>query len=85
MFDSPFVYMVAPGLIVLSDQEVNSLRRYLNNGGFLMMDDFWGSYHKANILKEMKRVLPDVEPRELPLGARIPAVGDAVVGEAAGA
>lgn len=67
LFDSPFVYMVAPGLMVLSDQEVYSLRRYLNNGGFLMMDDFWGTYHKENILNEMKRVLPDIEPREIPL------------------
>ncbi len=67
LFDSPFAYMVAPGLIVLSDEEVGNLRRFLLNGGFLMMDDFWGTFHKANILAEMRRVLPEVEPRELPL------------------
>ncbi len=67
LFDSPFAYMVAPGLIVLSDAEVRSLRRYLRNGGFLMMDDFWGPYHKANIMAEMRRVLPDVQPVELEL------------------
>ena len=40
--DYPFVYVAAAGSMVLSDDEVTALRNYLLNGGFLMVDDFWG-------------------------------------------
>ena len=38
----PFIYIVEPGDLVFSDEEMEALRRYLLNGGFLMIDDFWG-------------------------------------------
>jgi len=38
----PFIYMVEPGSLSLNDDEVVALRKYLLNGGFLMLDDFWG-------------------------------------------
>ncbi|HIE97252.1 MAG TPA: DUF4159 domain-containing protein, partial [Fuerstia sp.] len=38
----PFLYMCEPGSLLLSDDEVTSLRSYLAAGGFLMVDDFWG-------------------------------------------
>jgi hypothetical protein len=53
--------------MTLSDAEVRSLRRYLLNGGFLMVDDFWGEMEWDNLYLEMKRVFPDREPQELPL------------------
>ncbi len=34
--------MVEPGTLYLSDEEVAALRKYLLNGGFLWLDDFWG-------------------------------------------
>jgi Domain of unknown function (DUF4159) len=64
LFDYPWIYMVEPGRLLLSDEEVAILRKYLLNGGFLMADDFWGSVQWENFYHEMKRVFPEPE-REL--------------------
>ena len=63
----PFIYIVEPGGLVFTEEEVVALRRYLLNGGFLMVDDFWGEDEWYNFYYEIKRVFPDREPRELPL------------------
>jgi hypothetical protein len=65
LFDHPFIYMVEPGAMSLDDEEVLALRRYLDVGGFLMIDDFWGEAEWHNFHAEMKRVFPDREPVEL--------------------
>lgn len=67
IFDHPFLYMIEPGEMYLEEAEVLNLRRYLLNGGFLMVDDFWGEYEYRNFYEQIKRVFPDREPRELPL------------------
>ncbi len=67
LFDYPFLYMIEPGRLVFSEEEVVALRRYLLNGGFLMVDDFWGDYEYENFYRQIKRVFPDREPEELPL------------------
>ena len=67
----PFVYMAASGRVVLADQEVEDLRHYLLNGGFLMADDFWGDEQWDHFYGQMKRVLPDREPVELTVDDRI--------------
>jgi hypothetical protein len=59
LFDYPFIYMVEPGLMTLEEEEVPALRKYLENGGFLMADDFWGEAQWNNFAREMKRVFPD--------------------------
>src|SRR5436190_17103847 len=69
--DYPFLYMIEPGSMVLDEDEVFELRRYLLNGGFLMVDDFWGEAEWANFYREIKRVFPDREPRELDLDHKI--------------
>lgn len=66
LFDYPFIYMIEPGSLYFSEPEVESLRRYLLNGGFLMVDDFWGDYQWENFYQQIKRVFPDREPQELP-------------------
>jgi hypothetical protein len=63
----PFIYMLEPGRLVFEDDEVEALRRYLLNGGFLMVDDFWGEAEWFNFYREIKRVFPEREPRELGL------------------
>lgn len=65
LFDFPFIYIVEPGWLEFSDDEVVALRKYLLNGGFLMVDDFWGEYQWRNFYDEIKRVFPDREPKEL--------------------
>jgi Domain of unknown function (DUF4159) len=67
LFDYPFLYMIEPGALYFSDEEVKALRRYLLNGGFLMVDDFWGDDEWENFYSQIKRVFPEYEPRELPV------------------
>jgi hypothetical protein len=67
LFDYPFIYIIEPGRLSYSEEEALALRRYLYNGGFLMVDDFWGAYEYQNFHEQMKRVFPDREPAELPL------------------
>ena len=67
LFDYPWIYMVEPGRMVLRDEEVPILRKYLLNGGFLMVDDFWGQMQWDNFEYEIKRALPEGEFVELPM------------------
>lgn len=63
----PFVYMIEPGDLEFAPEEVTALREYLLNGGFLMVDDFWGEREWNNFRYEIGRVFPDREPVELPI------------------
>lgn len=67
LFNYPFIYIVEPGGLYLRDNEVKILRKYLLNGGFLMLDDFWGNAEWINVYTQMKRVFPEREPVELTL------------------
>ncbi|MBV69967.1 MAG: transmembrane prediction [Myxococcales bacterium] len=67
LFDYPFIYMIEPGSIWLSDDEIKALRKYLLNGGFLMVDDFWGDREWDHFEKAFKYVFPDREFEELEL------------------
>ena len=61
----PFVYMVEPGRLSFRDEQVVALREYLLNGGFLMVDDFWGDEDWRNFRYEIERVFPDLPLVEL--------------------
>ena len=65
LFRYPWIYMIEPGALVFSEEEVESLRKYLLGGGFLMVDDFWGEEEWENFYHEIKRVFPNREPVEL--------------------
>lgn len=67
LFDYPFIYIVEPGFMELSDEEAVRLREYLMRGGFLFLDDFWGEYEWQNVQAQMKKVLPEHEIKELPM------------------
>jgi hypothetical protein len=67
LFDYPWIYLIEPGQLIFSEEEVAALRRYLLTGGFLMVDDFWGEAEWENFYEQIKRVFPDREPVELPL------------------
>jgi hypothetical protein len=66
LFNFPFIYIVEPGDLAFADEEVPILRRYLLNGGFLMLDDFWGEAEWENMATEMKKVFPDRDWVDLP-------------------
>lgn len=67
LFDYPFIYVIEPGYIYLEEDERAALRSYLLNGGFMMVDDFWGDEEWEGFYRELKQVFPDREPQELPL------------------
>ncbi len=69
--DYPFVFLSAPMSVIYTEREAAALRRYLLNGGFMMVDDFWGTYQWDHFYQQMKRVFPEFEPRELPLDHEI--------------
>lgn len=67
LYDYPFLYMIEPGRLMFEDAEVAALRHYCLNGGFLMVDDFWGDEEYENFYREIKRVFPEREPQDVPL------------------
>jgi hypothetical protein len=69
LFDYPFIYIIEPGALSFDPEEGARLRQYLLNGGFLMVDDFWGQYELDVFLGQMKRhVFPEdiYDPKEIP-------------------
>jgi hypothetical protein len=56
--DHPFIYMEHIERLALRPAEVTALRQYLNNGGVLLVNDFWGAMAWQNFRTEMARVLP---------------------------
>ena len=59
LFEYTFAYMCEVQRCVLSDEEVKGLREYLLRGGFLMVDDSWGSGGLQHFTEQLKRVFPD--------------------------
>jgi len=67
LLNYPFIYMVEPGSLSLTDPEITALRSYLLNGGFLWVDDFWGEEEWAGMAAVLKRVFPERSFVELKL------------------
>lgn len=63
----PMIYAVEVGYMSLTDPEIQGLRDYLLAGGFLVVDDFWGTYEWRNFEQEIKAVLPEYDIVDLPL------------------
>lgn len=63
----PFLYALEVGYMYMTEPEAQGLRSYLLAGGFLMIDDFWGTREWANFESEIKRVLPEYQIVEVPL------------------
>ena len=101
IYDYPFLYIIEPGGfrgyegtgLNLSEEEVYALRSYCDNGGFVMVDDFWGEDEWQEFYRELKKVFPDREPvdldgsheifncvYELPEPPQVPAIGVALGG-----
>jgi hypothetical protein len=63
----PFLYAVEVGRMDLSEAEVRGLRDYLLAGGFLVVDDFWGTAEWRRFELQMRRVFPGRRIVDLPL------------------
>lgn len=64
MFSYPFLFLTGHGNIVISSGEAEKLRTYLNNGGFLYIDDDYGLDNAFR--REIRKVFPDKDLVELP-------------------
>lgn len=64
IFSFPFLFMTGHGNVVFSGDEAKRLRSYLENGGFLYIDDDYG-LDKA-VRREMKKVFPEKDFLEIP-------------------
>lgn len=61
LFQCPFAILEDAGTASLDELEVERLRTYLLKGGFLWVDDFWGTAAWENWVREIRRVLPQDE------------------------
>jgi hypothetical protein len=58
LFKCPFLFASDVGTMSLTAEEVAGLRAYLEKGGFLWVDDFWGGRAWSRFVDQMERVLP---------------------------
>lgn len=64
IFRYPYVYMTGHGNVVFSREDVQNLRKYLEGGGFLHIDDNYGL--DPFVRRELKKLFPESELVELP-------------------
>ncbi|MDR3611828.1 MAG: DUF4159 domain-containing protein [Ignavibacteriaceae bacterium] len=69
IFSYPFLFLTGHGNIVFTEDEIVRLRKYLEGGGFLYIDDDYGL--DKFIRREMKRVYPDKDFIELPFNHKL--------------
>ena len=55
----PWLYAVEVGYWYLNDSDAALIREYLLRGGFLLVDDFWGTNQWLGFEESMRRVFPD--------------------------
>lgn len=65
LWNVPYIYMTGHGNVHWSDRDLATLRRYLQQGGFLHADDNYGM--DASIRRELGRLFPDHPLVEVPL------------------
>jgi hypothetical protein len=64
IFLYPILFLTGHGTVNFSDREARNLRAYLQNGGFLYIDDDYGL--DGSIRKEMLKIFPEQKFVELP-------------------
>jgi Domain of unknown function (DUF4159) len=58
LFNCPYTIASDVGTIGITDEEARRLRLYLEKGGFLWVDDFWGSAAWTHWTRELGKALP---------------------------
>lgn len=64
--DYPYLYMTGHGNVRFSEPQLERLRRYIDGGGFLHIDDNYGMDPSAR--REVSRLFPGRDLVEVPLG-----------------
>lgn len=72
LFEFPFLYINMKRVPLYSGngpnfnpEEAVVLREYMLRGGFVMLDDFWGTEHWQDFLVELAKIFPDRRPEKL--------------------
>lgn len=63
----PFLYVLEVGGMSMTPEEATALREFLLRGGFLVVDDFWGTREWEIFEYEMQKVLPEYPIVDIPL------------------
>ena len=71
VFDYPFAYISEPGEMQLSEQEVTNLREFIARGGFILVDDFDGSWQLEQFRSQLRRAFPQQQLSTLPIEHRL--------------
>jgi hypothetical protein len=64
LYRCPMLFMEDVGTAEFSGEEVRQLRDFFHKGGFLWVDDSWGSYAWSMWVRQIGRILP---PGEFPI------------------
>ncbi len=64
LFQYPYLYLNGHGTVRFTEREAERLRRYLEGGGFLHVNDDYGL--DATLRQEMKKVFPDQDFAPVP-------------------
>jgi hypothetical protein len=69
LYRCPFIMGFEVGNFYIDDKEAAALRRYLEKGGFLWVDDFWGNYAWSLWESQIRKALPSGQYpiKDLPL------------------
>jgi hypothetical protein len=65
VYNWPWLYAVRTGEWELTSAQAKKLRDYLDRGGFLMVDDFWGSYEWQVFIRSLSRIFPERQPMDV--------------------
>ena len=75
LFEFPFLYINMKRVPLFSGNgpnfsvdEAAALREFMLRGGFVMVDDFWGTQHWQDFLIELAKIFPERRPEKLELG-----------------
>jgi len=61
LFRCPMLFMEDVGTAIFTEEEVHNLREFFKKGGFLWVDDYWGTSAWARWATQIARVLPPTE------------------------
>ena len=59
--------MLEVGSLTLNDSQAKALRNFLLSGGFMVIDDFWGSWEWDSFEDAIRRVFPNRPIEDIPL------------------
>lgn len=66
LYKYPLVYSSEVEQMVLTDDDATTMRNYLERGGFWIVDDFWGSFEWSAFERQIRKVFPHREIKDIP-------------------